>query len=155
MKQALWELAVDSDSDVWSQKMMGFFSIFLEGDDFVAETEISGVAMLLLDEPMYFCVKKVWKVFVYQIIPLFNSAIFCCQDNAVFIYSKTNPRVYTINMQSFLTIHSQTNSRCFSEYDYPVCLQTFLGSLGPALLQHAGTVAQKGLKSKTITRLTG
>ena len=70
---------------------------------------------------------------------------FCCHGNATFNYEETNLRVYTTNMQSFITIHSQTNTQCFSECDYPVCWQTSQGSLKPALLQHSGTVVQKGL----------
>ena len=47
-------------------------------------------------------------------------------------------------MKSFTTTHSETNTWCFSECDYPVFLQISLGSLRPALLQHLGTVVQKG-----------
>ena len=49
-------------------------------------------------------------------------------------------------MQSFTTSHSQTSTQCFPKCDYAVCLQTSLGSLRPAVLQHFGTVVQKGLK---------
>ena len=53
--------------------------------------------------------------------------------------------MFTIKTQSFTRIHSQTNTRSFSDCDYPVCWQTSLGSLRPALLEHFSTVVQKGL----------
>ena len=59
--------------------------------------------------------------------------------------TKTDLRVYTINAQNFTTTHLQINRQRFSECDYPVCLQTSPGGLRPAVLQHQGTVAQKGL----------
>ena len=43
---------------------------------------------------------------------------------------KTNLRVCTINMQSFITIGLQANTQCFSECDSPVCWQTSPGSPG-------------------------
>ena len=67
--------------------------------------------------------------------------------------TKTYLRVYTISLQSFTTTHSQTNTQCFSEYDYPVCLQTSLGSLRPAVLQHLGAVVQKRLNEELVKYL--
>ena len=60
--------------------------------------------------------------------------------------TKRDLRVYTINMQSFTTTHSQRNAQCLSECDSPVCVQTSLDSLKPAVLRHIGNAVQKGLK---------
>ena len=129
---------MDSDSDM-SQKMMIFLP---DCDDFVAESSSEAV----LDEPVYFCVKKVWKVC------LLTSPHFYC---GCFFVTKTRSHSITHRKQttlesvpstcSFITIHLQTNTQCFSECDYPVCLQTSLGSLRLAVLQHPGTEVQKGL----------
>ena len=62
--------------------------------------------------------------------------------------TETNLRLYATNMQSFTTTHSQTKTQCFSECGYPVCVQTSLGSLKLAVLQHLGIAVQKGLKKK-------
>ena len=74
-EEVLRQLAMDSDSDM---EPKNDDSLPDHGDDFVVES--SNEAML--DEPVYFCMKKVWKVFNYQIIPLFNLSSFCCHDNA-------------------------------------------------------------------------
>ena len=49
-------------------------------------------------------------------------------------------------MQSFTTTDSQRNAQCLSECDSPICVQTSLGNLKPAVLRHLGTAVQKGLK---------
>ena len=55
-------------------------------------------------------------------------------------------------MQSFTTTLSQTYDASL-KCDYPVCLQTSPGSLRLALLQHLGTVVQKGLNVIMGTRI--
>ena len=78
MEQALPELTIDNNNDMEPED--DFFFFLIDGDDFVAES--SDEAML--DEPVYLFAKKVWKVFVYQIVPLFNMATFCCHENTTF-----------------------------------------------------------------------
>ena len=102
----------------------------------------------LLGEPAVFlCVKKVWKVCT-KLSPFSTWLLFFFfnyHDNSTFNYTKTNLIVYAVNMQSFISVHSHTNTSCFSDHDYPVYFQTSLGSFRPAALQHSGTVVQKRL----------
>ena len=96
---------------------------------------------IFMSELFVFLWKRSGKCLFTKLSTFSTWLLFCHCDNS----TKTNLRMYIINMQCIITIHSQTNTQCFSECDYPVCLQTSLGSLRPALLQHSGTVAQKGL----------
>ena len=70
--------------------------------------------------------------------PLFtNLSSFGClnyhyHDSSAVNHTETNLRAWTINMQNFVTIHSQTNTQYFFKFDYPACVQTSAGSLRPA-----------------------
>ena len=128
------ELKMDSDSDMEPEE-----------DDF-CQMEVILLLKVVLKlcqvNQCIFCQKGLESI--YSIIPLLDMAIFCYHnhDNSKVNNTKTNFRVYTFNMQSFTTIHSKTNTQCFSECDYPVCVQTSPGSHRPV---QSGTGVQKGL----------
>ena len=121
----------------WSQKLMIFF--LPDGGDFIAERSNE----VMLDETVYcFVWKRSGKCLFTNLSPFLTWRLCCYQDNSTVNYAETNLRVYTINVQSFITINSRTNTQCFSECDYPVCVQTSPGSHRPV---QSGTGVQKGL----------
>ena len=91
---------------------------------------------------MYFCEKGL-KVFT-KLSPFSTWLLFLLPWQQHVRLKKTDLRLYTINMQSFTTTHSQTSTQCFCECDHPVCLQTYLDSI-VATLRYC--VVQKGLNN--------
>ena len=63
--------------------------------------------------------KTVWKVFIYEIIPLFNQPVFITMTT---VHSCTQKQTFGCKLStgSFITVHSQTNTQCFSDYRLPI-----------------------------------
>ena len=72
MEEVLRELALDSDSDIEPDDDFCVCVCVPDGDDFVAESSDEA----LLDEPAYFSVKLVWKVFTT--LSPFSTWLFFC-----------------------------------------------------------------------------
>ena len=138
MDEVLWELAVDCDSDMEP-----------EDDNFFARwwwfcrwkwrwscVRWTSVCSLLR--------KRCGKCLFTKLSPFPIGPLFCYHDNSTFNYTKTLECLLSTCKVLSQAIHKQ-NTQCFSKCDYPVCLETSLGSLRPALLQHLGIVVQKGL----------
>ena len=73
---------------------------------------------IIMSELYVFFVKKGLKVMFTKLSPFSTWPLFCYHDNNTFDSEKIDLRVYTINLQSFITIHSQTHNASLNAVSY-------------------------------------
>ena len=89
---------------------------------------------------------------LFTYLPPFSTRLpYCYHDNGTFNQTKMNHRVQTINTQCFVTVHSQTNTQCFFEFNYHAC-SNFSRQPQASTATAFRLCSPKGVKSISITQ---